>query len=639
MTRRYRLSRSHIAFVHDVVMAGLSFVAALYLRLGNVVFEHTEPYLAEGTLLFAAIAAVVFNRTGVYRGVWRYASLPDLYALAKAVTLTILIFLPALFLFSRAEDYPRSALVINWFVLMALTGGPRMLYRIMKDGGLANVLERGNVVNAIPVVLYGAGDEAEQFARAMSRSREAPYAVTAMIDPRGRRAGQHIRGVDVIDGREGLNHALTNLPRRGLKPQRLILTLDRVAPEVAREALDAADLHGMTLTRLGRLTDFAQGDGEAAGIQLKPVALEDLLGRPQTAVDRASIGEMITGRRILVTGAGGTIGGELCRQIAALGPAEITFVDHSEFALYEIDMEIQRRFPDLARRAVLRDIRDRARLDRALHQARPDIVFHAAALKHVPLSEENLNEAVLTNVAGTMNVADACREAGVAAMVLISTDKAVNPSSVMGATKRLAELYIQALGTADGGTRFAAVRFGNVLGSAGSVVPLFHKQLTDGGPLTVTHPDMTRFMMTVREAVELVLQASALGGAGGELFVLDMGEPVRIQDLARQMIRLAGLTPDKDIEIAFTGLRAGEKLYEELTYDHETLSATSRAGINVTHGTGADMGDLKPGLTALVEQASAGDPDDTRALLRVLVPDYLPPGDTAAAPPKAAAGD
>jgi O-antigen biosynthesis protein WbqV len=288
---------------------------------------------------------------------------------------------------------------------------------------------------------------------------------------------------------------------------------------------------------------------------------------------------------------------------------------------------------------VLRDIRNRARFERALAQARPDIVFHAAALKHVPLSEDNVNETVLTNVAGTMIVADACRQAGVATMVAISTDKAVNPSSVMGATKRLAELYIQALGAADGGTRFAAVRFGNVLGSAGSVVPLFHKQLVEGGPLTVTHPDMTRFMMTVREAVELVLQASALGGAGGELFVLDMGEPVRIQDLARQMIRLAGLTPDKDIEVAFTGLRAGEKLHEQLTYDHETLAATARAGISVARGMAADMADLKPRLDALIEQAGAGEPEATRALLRALLPDYQPPGEAVREPPQAAAGD
>ena len=637
MKRRYRLSRSHITMMHDVVMAGLSFVIALYLRLGDAMFAQTRPYLLEGVVVFAAIAALVFLRTGVYRGVWRYASLPDLYALAKAVTLTILIFLPVLFLFSRAEDYPRSALVINWFVLMALTGGSRMIYRITKDGGLAHVLERSNL-GAIPVALYGAEDEAEQFTRSMSRNRRGSYSVTGMIDPTGRRTGQRIRGVEIVDGRDGLDQALVRLRRKGPRPQRLILTFDRVPPEVAREALAATERHGMTLSRLGRLTDFTDGGDDTNGIQLKPVALEDLLGRPQTAVDRASLSELIAGRRILVTGAGGTIGGELARQIAPLAPAELTLLDQSEYALYEIDLEMARRFPDLTRHAVLRDVRDRPRLDRALDQARPDVVFHAAALKHVPLSEENVNEAVLTNVAGTMNVANACRDAGVDVMVQISTDKAVNPTSVMGVTKRLGELYIQALGTSGGGTRFATVRFGNVLGSAGSVVPLFQRQLAEGGPLTVTHEDMTRFMMTVREAVELVLQASALGGTGGELFVLDMGESIRIQDLARQMIRLAGLTPDEDIKIVFTGLRAGEKMYEELTYNHEKLSASAREGIRVATGAEVDADRLNAGLKKLIDQAMAGDPERTRAMLHDLVPDYHTPDDDMT-PSRAAAGD
>ncbi len=617
-----RIARSHITALHDTVMAGLSFVLALYLRLGNRMVEQTADYLWEGTFAFAAIAAIVFLRAGVYRGVWRYASLPDLYALARAATWTVLIFLPVIFLVFRAEAYPRSALVINWFTLLALTGGPRLIYRIIKDGSLAHVLERGAAnATAVPVVLLGADDESEQFARAMARSREAPYRVVAMIDPTGRRAGQHIRGVDVLDGSAGLDRPLERARNKGPRPRRLILTSEHSQPEQVAEALKAAERHGLTLARVGRLTDFAEGGTQAAPV--RPVAIEDLLGRAQTAVDRASIAELVAGRRILVTGAGGTIGGELCRQIAALGPAHLTLLELSEVALYEIEIEMRRDHPGLSCRALLRDVRDRRRLDRALAQERPDIVFHAAALKHVPLAEANPNETILTNVAGTMNVADACGAAGVATMVLISTDKAVNPSSVMGATKRVAELYVQALGRAGSTTRYATVRFGNVLGSTGSVVPLFQKQLAAGGPLTVTHPEMTRWMMTVREAVELVLQASALKGASGDLFVLDMGDPVRIEDLARQMIRLAGLVPDEDIAIVFTGMRPGEKMHEELVYDDETLAPTEREGINVATGRPAAFDDLRQRLATLTAQAADGEADESVAQLARIVPEFI----------------
>ena len=615
-----RFSRSHVTAAHDVVMAALSFVLALYLRLGEGMWTHARAYVLEGALLFAAIAGVVFLGTGVYRSAWRYASLPDVFALARGAALTVLVFLAVVFLWSRVEDYPRSALVINWFALMTLTGGPRLLYRIVKDGGPAHVLERLNP-DAIPVAILGVGDEAEQFARAMSRDRDAPYAVAGMIDPSGRRAGQRIRGVAVHDGSGGLDRPLDAIRRRGPRPRRLVLTDGDGRPDRVREALEAVERHGMTLSRVGRLTDFS--DSAAVAGEVRPVAVEDLLGRAQTAVDRTAVSRLIAGRRILVTGAGGTIGGELARQIAALGPARLTLAELSEVALYEIDMEIARRFADLPRRAMLRDIRDRERLERAFAQERPDIVFHAAALKHVPLAEANPNECVLTNVGGTMNVADACRGAGVATMVLISTDKAVNPSSVMGATKRLAELYVQALGRAGGGPRFATVRFGNVLGSAGSVVPLFQKQLAEGGPLTVTHRDMTRFMMTVREAVELVLQASALDGASGDLFVLDMGEPVRIHDLALQMIRLAGRTPD-DVGVVFTGPRPGEKMREELVYGDETLTPTARAGVNAAAGRHTDLADIEPRLRVLLDRARVGDAGEALALIRAIVPEFAP---------------
>jgi O-antigen biosynthesis protein WbqV len=355
--------------------------------------------------------------------------------------------------------------------------------------------------------------------------------------------------------------------------------------------------------------------------------------------------DLIKGKRVLVTGAGGTIGGELARQIASYGPARLALLDASEFALYTIDGEIGEKHPALPRTAVLADVRDRERVHRIVAEERPELVFHAAALKHVPMVENHPLEGLLTNVIGTRNVADACGANSVAAMVLISTDKAVNPSSIMGATKRLAECYSQALNIARGaapGTVFVTVRFGNVLGSTGSVVPLFERQLKAGGPLTVTHPEVKRYFMTVREAVELVLEASVLGiegaaeagdsaAAQGRLFVLDMGEPVKIIDLAHQMIRLAGLRPEHDIAIKITGLRPGEKLSEELFHAGEPLEPTRYGGILTAQPRTADLATLEEGFARLEAWARGGDASGALGLLATLVPEYA-----AAAPASAA---
>ena len=360
------------------------------------------------------------------------------------------------------------------------------------------------------------------------------------------------------------------------------------------------------------------------------MAIEDLLGRPQATLDRAAMRRLIGGRRVLITGAGGSIGGELVRQVSDLGPAELALLDNSEFNLYAIERELAERHGGLSRRAFLGDVRARARVDDVFAAAAPELVFHAAALKHVPLVEANPFEGVLTNVVGTVNVADACRVSGVKGMVMVSTDKAVNPTSVMGATKRIAEAYCQALDLARaGGTRFVTVRFGNVLGSTGSVVPLFQKQLAQGGPLTVTHPDMTRYFMTQREAVELVLQASALGAEAsrdedGKIYVLDMGEPVRILDLARQIIRLAGRRPETEVRIEFIGPRPGERLAEEPLHGSEPLVPTVCKGILLAAPRAGDAQALACDITRLAEAAHRADGDALSAALMHLVPEYRP---------------
>ena len=627
-----RFDRPYVAAIHDITMAAAAFVLSLYLRLGDDFWSQTKDFLLEGTLLFTAICAAVFASFRLYRGVWRYASLDDLLAIAKAVSLAILIFAVALFALTRLELMPRSALAINWLLLMGMLGGPRLLYRIAKDRGFFGILEQG-FDGRIPVLLVGAGDIADAFLRQQRKPGEQ-YRVVGLIDNDLRKVGRYIHGVPVIGVPNKVENVLNKLRKSAIRPQRILIADALVTGTEIGDFLELADRYGMTLARLPHLTDFKIG--EAAMVEPRPIAIEDLLGRPQTRLDRAAIAKLIEGRRVLITGSGGSIGSELARQVAETKPARLILLDHGEYNLYCIDREIAEQTPTLSRRAVLGDIRDQMFLDQIFGTEEPELVFHAAALKHVPLAESNPCEAVLTNVIGTRHVADASQAFGATAMVQISTDKAVNPSSIMGATKRLAESYCQALDRQNSGAKahYVTVRFGNVLGSAGSVVPLFQRQLAQGGPLTVTHPDVARYFMTVREAVELVLQASTLaihsnsvanepsGAKSGQLYVLDMGEPILIQDLARQIIRLSGLRPDVDVAIEYVGLRAGEKLSEELFHEHETLVPTGHEAIRLANARSIELSLLAQRLTELAGHAEARRIQPTLAILRELVPEY-----------------
>ena len=639
--RSHRVDRPSIAFLHDIVMAGIAFLAAVTLRMGTDALSNTSENLLLALILFVVVCGTVFHFTGLYRGVWRYASLDDLLAIVRAVTLALLVFLPVTFLLTRLNELPRASLIIAWFVLIFLLGAPRMLYRVFKDRGFDHLLERDPTAR-VPVLLIGAGDSAEVFIREMARDRNAPYDVVGLMDEKGTRVGRQIHGVPVLGHIDDMERIIESLRRDGQMPQRLILT-KRPTREDLASLLEMADTKGLTLARLPRLTELRSGEDQQ--IELRPMAIEDLLGRTRTPLDRTAMRRLIEGRRVMITGAGGSIGSELVRQVAAFRPAHLTLVDNAEFQLYSIGLELDESYDYISRRPVFGDVRDPARLDRIMAEEQPELVFHAAALKHVPMVEANPMEGVQTNVIGTRNVADACRRAGVKAMVLISTDKAVNPSSVMGATKRLAESYCQALDIAERtkggpGTRFVTVRFGNVLGSTGSVVPLFHRQLAAGGPLTVTHPEMTRYFMTVREAVELVLQASALGAESsaeeaGKIYVLDMGVPIRIIDLARQMIRLAGLRPDKDVEITIIGPRPGEKLHEELFHESEPLVPTGHPGLQLVSPRTTNPELLRRSLDELGAQANQDRRADVLTLLHRLVPEYQSPvagpGESAAA--------
>ncbi|MBF0326105.1 polysaccharide biosynthesis protein [Magnetospirillum moscoviense] len=618
------LHRGHVAFAHDVIMAALSFLAAVHLRQGELAMPGWDAaMMAIATMAFTLTAAAAFLMSRMYKGVWRYASVNDLMTLTRGATLTILIFTVLMFLVTRLQDLPRSVPVINWFVLLALLGGPRFLYRSWKD-------RRRSAKNAaggtrVPVLLVGAGDEAELFIRA-TMAPDAEYRAIGLISDGGGRVGRNIHGIDVLGSTAELESVMARLKAAGSLPQRLIVTDHRLDGGEMRRLLDQADRLGLPLARIPRLTDLK--DGVEDKLTIRPIAVEDLLGRPQTVLDREGMEALIKGKRVLVTGAGGSIGSELVRQISDWAPESLVLFEACEFNLYTIDLELAGRHPDLARHPVLGDVRDATRIDDAMRAHRPELVFHAAALKHVPMVEWNPDEGLLTNAVGTRNVADACAAHGVRLMVQISTDKAVNPTNVMGASKRVAEMYAQALDLSGISTRYVTVRFGNVLGSTGSVVPLFQKQLAEGGPLTVTDPEMTRYFMTVREAVELVLQASAFGDAHpdyrGKIFVLDMGEPVRIVHLARQMIRLAGLRPDIDIKIAFTGLRPGEKLFEEIFHGAEPPVATDREGILVATPRSVDVAELAAELHNLEGECRAHDAPAAIARLRRLVPEYAP---------------
>ena len=621
-------NRAWAAFGHDVAMAALSFVLSLYLRLGTGIWGYAKPSLIGAyTVSFAVTAAVVFLFTGLYRGIWRFASLPDLLAVLRATTVVILVFFPLMFVATRLYLLPRSVVPINWLMLAALLGGPRFFYRLYKDRSLDPFLDR-TARPAIPVLVIGARDDADLFIRATQRDAARLYRVVGLISDTAPRVGRDIGGVPVLGTLADICAVVDRLGRRGERPQRLLLSTRSQEGSVVRQLLEVADGLGIPLARLPRLTEF-QETVEATR-RIEPIALEDLLGRPQTVLDRAGMKALVAGRRILLTGAGGTIGSELARQIAAFGPARLALLDHGEYALYGIDREIREIAPDLIRAALIGDVRDRGRVEEVMAAERPDLVFHAAALKHVPIVEANPCEGILTNVLGTRHVAEACRAHGVGAMVMISTDKAVNPTNVMGATKRLAESICQALDLEEQrraqGTRYVTVRFGNVLGSTGSVVPLFQRQLAAGGPLTVTDPRIERYFMTVREAVELVLQASVLGLEGdeerGKIYVLDMGQPVRIVDLAHQMIRLAGLKPERDIGISFIGLRPGEKLKEELFHAGETPLATKAEGILRAAPRTIDYAMLQRSLEELAELARECNEERALALLALLVPDW-----------------
>ena len=554
---------------------------------------------------------------------WRFTTTSDLIGVAAGSAAGAALFSLGLHLANSPVPSPAFPAILA-LCLVVLLGLSRMAYRVMKEGAGEHGQETA------PVLLVGAGEGADLFLRALAGDRQAPYRVVGLLSLGQAQTGRRMHGCPILGAVDDAAEVLARLRAEAALPGTLVVTEADFSGQNLARLIAVAEREGVRVARAPRPTTL-DPTGRRAAVELRPVAIEDLLNRPQVPLDRAGMARLIQGRRVLVTGAGGTIGSELARQVAALGPEKLLLLDNGEYALWQIDLELAESHAGVPRQPVIADIRDEARLREVMETFRPDLVFHAAALKHVPMVEANPGEGLLTNAAGTRIVADAARAAGAAAMVLISTDKAVNPSSVMGASKRLAELYCQGLDRlalrAGHGMRGITVRFGNVLGSTGSVVPTFQRQLARGGPITVTHPDMERYFMTVREAVGLVLQAMVVGLGQQDtpesgIFVLDMGEPVKIVDLARQMVRLAGLRPDEDISIAFTGLRPGEKLYEELFHEGEKPVPTGTPGLLMAPPRIADPSLVAHAIDEIATACRSGRVAAALTMLGRLVPEF-----------------
>ncbi|MFL5255637.1 MAG: polysaccharide biosynthesis protein [Rhodopila sp.] len=608
----------------DGGMAALSVPVARWLAEPATPVLHPVWEIPLGALCLL-LAGIPFRLSLQY---WRFAAIGDLLTVAASAALGAGLFVGASFLADVTQHNPAFP-AIYALTLLFFLGTPRVLYRWRR--GRPN---RPTEVDAASILLVGSIEDADLFLRALSRDRRQLFRVEGLLASSDRQTGRRIQGHRILGSLNDAASVLAQLQVEGRLPGTLVFVTPELAGARLAQVVAQADRFGLLVRQAPRPTALADPTDKPRPVELRPVAIEDLLNRPQVPLDRDGMARLIQGRHVIVTGAGGTIGSELARQVAAFGPGTLILLDNGEYALWQIDLELAETHPQVNRRSMIADIRDEARIRAIFEEHRPELVFHAAALKHVPMVEANPLEGMATNAAGTRHVADAARATDASAMVLISTDKAVNPTSVMGASKRLAEMYCQALDiaarSAQQGMRCVTVRFGNVLGSTGSVVPLFQRQLARGGPLTVTHPDMQRYFMTVREAVGLVLQASVLSvsgaflpsGENGGIFVLDMGDPVKIVDLARQMIRLAGLQPEQDVEIRFTGLRPGEKLYEELFHGKEPPVPTGYPGLLMASPRTADPAIVGRAIEEIGSACRGGQVKLALTLLSRLIPEF-----------------
>ena len=594
-------------FLHDILMIPAAWYLAYWLRfnLGTI----PENSLQVATLMLPVVilcqsfSYVVF---GLYRGIWRFASLYDFIRIGKSVYVGALIATLVIFVITGMEHVPRSVVPLYIILLFVLLGGNRALYRSLKD-------QRMQSSGGKRVLIIGAGESAQMLARDMLQHARGEYLPVGMIDDDPDKLNREIHGIKVLGGFEDIPD-LTEKETIGL----IVIAIPSLSSARMQHLVGICESAGTEFKTVPKLEDLISGEVTVSSIQ--EVSIEDLLGREKIELDRAFMQAGLSGKVIMVTGGGGSIGTELCLQVAGFAPDALIVFERSEFNLYRIQSELGNRYPQLNLVTVLGDVCDRQAVEGVLERHRPDTVFHAAAYKHVPLLQAHPAEAVKNNIIGTRVAAEAASRFNCDKFIFISTDKAVNPTSILGATKRTGEIYCEGMNTVSS-TRFITVRFGNVLGSDGSVVPLFREQIRAGGPLTVTHPDMTRYFMTIREACQLILQASVVEEEGG-IYVLDMGEPVRIDYLAEQMIRLSGKAPGEDIEIRYVGLRPGEKLYEELFYDDEIKERTENNKVFRARHAAADRRLVMQAIARLEQSLPTAEDHEIKRILAELVPQY-----------------
>jgi FlaA1/EpsC-like NDP-sugar epimerase len=602
--------RRLIVFLCDSFLISLALCLAFLLRFDFVIPPPQLGLFWECLLVVMIVKPLVFVVTGFYNSLWRYASIQDAVEIFKGVTLSSVLAVSAVFFLRQFTPIPRSIFVLDWFLLFALLAASRLMWRVWRETFVVSRSCEGP-----QTLIIGAGEAGSLLLKEIRRQPHASYRVIGFVDDDPEKKGMKLHGIPVLGGTKQLKSLII-----ANEIEDVIIAMPSADGRTLRGIMDScrnANVTFKTLPSIGELID-----GTLTVSQIKNVEIEDLLGREPVVLDRELIGGYLTGKRVLVTGAGGSIGSEICRQVAQFGPAKLILLEQAETPLYEIEKELIISFPEVRIMPLIADVRDRDKVMLAFEEFIPEVVFHAAAYKHVPMMEYNPTQAVLNNVLGSQNIADAAHQFKVRNLVMISTDKAVNPTNIMGATKRAAEIYIQALSRGSS-TKFTTVRFGNVLGSNGSVIPLFKEQIAKGGPVTVTDKRIIRYFMTIPEATQLVLQAGSMR-SGSEILVLDMGDPVRIIDLAEELIRLSGLTPYDDIDIVVTGLRPGEKLFEELLIDGEGILPTAHKKIKVLAPVHIDIIPVREELDILYEAARTNSVHELVVSLKRLVPEFKP---------------